>query len=166
MSASLENAGVCILSATAPQPQVDAAGLRAKGLRVRTVSTCVADVLLASASLAMLVIPSADLHPGTAGAERQWDRCHHLTASTQPLRCISELFVAVLMLITAYYASLQIRRRRGSPRSKCVAGCQSLSQKGFRSALVIVHGPSSPQLQASALSARPASTLEQARYGI
>ena len=75
MSASLENAGVCILSATAPQPQVDAAGLRAKGLRVRTVSTCVADVLLASASLAMLVIPSADLHPGTAGAERQWDRC-------------------------------------------------------------------------------------------
>ncbi len=76
MAASLANAGVCILSASAPQPQVDAAGLQAKGLRVRTVSTCVADVLLASASLAMLVIPSADLEPGAAGADRQWARCN------------------------------------------------------------------------------------------
>ena len=75
MTADLQSAGVCILSEAAPQPQVVAASLQAKGLRVRTVSTCVADVLLASASLAMLVIPSADLEPGAATADPHWDRC-------------------------------------------------------------------------------------------
>ena len=75
MAANLQDAGVCILSAEAPQPQVNAAVFQARGLRVRTVSTCVADVLLASASLAMLVIPSAELQLGAADADRHWDRC-------------------------------------------------------------------------------------------
>ena len=74
MASGLKHAGVCILSAAAPLPHVDAVGLQAKGLRVRTVSTCVADVLLASASLAMLVIPSTALQPGAGSADSQWDR--------------------------------------------------------------------------------------------
>ena len=111
MAASLENAGVCILSATAPQPQVDAAGLQAKGLRVRTVSTCVADVLLASASLAMLVIPSADLEPGAADADRQWDRCQQLTRACSAC----EHTVCVLCWCSAPYAvPVQIRCRRAA----------------------------------------------------
>ena len=70
MAASLPSPGVCVLSLAAAQPRVDAAVLEASGLRVRTVSTCVADVMLTSASLAMLVLPAADLEQGASC----WDR--------------------------------------------------------------------------------------------
>ncbi len=141
MAASLKNAGVCILSASAPQPQVDAAGLQAKGLRVRTVSTCVADVLLASASLAILVTPSADLEPGAADADRQWDRCNIQRGHAAPSSILS---------VCCAGAQQSIPRRCEKVSQDISRYCcrvQSLSKKGFRSALVIVHGSSSPQLK-------------------
>ena len=65
-------ASACVLSASAAE-QLDSSQLAAVGFRVRTSPTCMADVLIASSSLAIILLDGSELMAPTQ-AETHWNR--------------------------------------------------------------------------------------------
>lgn len=68
-------ASACVLSSKGAQ-LLDSSRLAAIGLRIRTSPACMADVLITSASLAIIFLEGSELNTCTSeDAEMQWNRC-------------------------------------------------------------------------------------------